>query len=96
MKKELIYISTEGKGSIQAYTLNGTFKFSFGAEDSYQAFEGLSIDPFGNILAVDEGPDSGRKDSRIIIYENRRFATMYGVFIDGEVYALHEKDLVVL
>ena len=32
----------------------------------------------------------------IIIYENRRFATMYGVFIDGEVYALHEKDLVVL
>ena len=36
-KKELIYISTEGKGRIQAYTLNGTFKFDFGSEESYQA-----------------------------------------------------------
>ena len=76
-KKELIYISTEGKGSIQAYTLNGTFKFSFGSEESYQAFEGLAIDPFGNILAVDEGPDSGRQDSRIIIYDNINYSAIY-------------------
>ena len=32
----------------------------------------------------------------IIIYESRRFSTMYGVFIDGEVYAQHESDLEVL
>ena len=32
----------------------------------------------------------------IIIYENRRFATMYGVFIDKNIVALHETDLEVL
>ena len=32
----------------------------------------------------------------IIIYENKRFGTMYGVFIDGEVYAQHETDLEVI
>ena len=32
----------------------------------------------------------------IIIYENKRFGTMYGVFIDGLEVHLHETELEVL
>ncbi len=74
-EKDVIYVSLEAKGSIGYFDLNGTFLGSFGSEYSQFNFEGLALDPYRNIIAVDEGPDEGTSQlSRIIIFDKNDFS----------------------
>lgn len=75
-----IYVSIENGGKIRSYDLD-TYALidEFGAETSTTNFEGLAIDPLGNILAANEGPDSinGNDPVNIVIFDKTNFTAIY-------------------
>ena len=77
--KDRIYVSTEGFARIDYYWLNGTNIGNFGGSDADGNFEGLALDPLGNIIAVSEGPDSSSSSipARIIVFDATNFTALY-------------------
>ncbi|MHA2503095.1 MAG: NHL repeat-containing protein [Candidatus Kariarchaeaceae archaeon] len=77
-ERDRIYVSTEGQGSITAYSYNGTKIGEFGSDDASTNFEGVVVDPLGHIIAVDEGFDSGSSAvSRIVIFDPSNYSALY-------------------
>ena len=75
-----IYVSIENGGKIRSYDLDTYVQIDeFGAEISTTNFEGLAIDPLGNILASNEGPDSinGNDPVSIVIFDKTNFTAIY-------------------
>ncbi len=108
--KGIIYVSLEGQRQIAVYGLeNGTQITTFGKEYATMNYEGLALDHMGNIIAVDEGPDtkSSSKYSRIIIFNGTTYepiaafgstaGTKKGQFIspDGVAFDYTNKRVVV-
>ncbi len=77
-----IYVSTEGLSSITYFDLNNYTKLGeFGKDVVTFNFEGLALDPLGNIIAVDEGPDGpiNGKPSRFIVFDPNNFTALLAV-----------------
>jgi len=76
-----IFVSAEAKGEIYYFTMNGTFLGNFGKDESSLNFEGLALDPLGNIIAMDEGgeTDGAPYTSRFVIYNGSDFTPLYSV-----------------
>jgi len=76
-----IFVSAEAKGEIYYFTMNGTFLGNFGKDESSFNFEGLALDPLGNIIAMDEGgeTDGAAYTSRFIIYNGSDLTPLYSV-----------------
>ncbi len=74
-KQNMIYVSLEGQRKIGYFAMNGTIIGSFGKEFATLNYEGITMDPRGNLLAVDEGPDSiaANKYSRVIIFNTTTY-----------------------
>lgn len=75
-ERDLLYVSLEGQRQIAVYGLsNKTEVTVFGRAFATTNYEGLALDSEGNILAVDEGPDSASKQlSRVIIFDKDTYA----------------------
>ncbi|RMG22463.1 MAG: hypothetical protein D6732_25785 [Methanobacteriota archaeon] len=70
--RDLLYVSLEGQRQIAVYGLSNQTQITvFGKEYATMNYEGLALDSDGNILAVDEGPDSASSSqySRVIIFD---------------------------
>ena len=73
--QDIIYVSLEGKREIGVFSLNGTLLTTFGKDYATGNYEGLALDPSGNIIAVDEGPDELQREySRIIIFNKTDYS----------------------
>ena len=77
--RDRIYVSTEETNSISVYAYNGTQIGNFGNNEFSRNFEGIALDPYGRIIAVDEGDDGvmGSGVSRIIVYDPSNFSALY-------------------
>ncbi len=74
--RDRLYVSLEGQRQIAVYGLTNQSQLTvFGKDYATINYEGLALDSDGNILAVDEGPDSASssKLSRIIIFDWETF-----------------------
>ena len=78
-ERDRIYVSTEETNSITIYDYNGTQLDSFGDSVSSRNFEGIALDPYGRIIAVDEGDDGvmGSGVSRIIVFDPSNYSALY-------------------
>ncbi len=76
-----IFVSAEGQRTIRVFDVNGTMLDEFGKDDVGINYEGLTLDPLGNLIAMDEGGDSATatQTSRFIIFDGDDFTPLYAV-----------------
>lgn len=63
-----LYVADRGNRRIQAFTLDGTFKFAWSAEELGRPF-GVDVAPSGDVVVIDGGdlPATGPDRSRVVV-----------------------------
>lgn len=107
--RDRIFVSAEGLKRIDYLSFNGTEIGYFGEAEATGNYEGLALDPLGNILAVNEGPDSATSKilSSIVIFDHSNYSAVYqwggtdhtaeGEFLspDGIAYDFYKNQVII-